>query len=93
MRAAVTHPVNESAAATTRPDGWLARGRQLGFGVLLAFTIKGLCTTTLIVYTLLAGANDGGAAGVLPFLLVWLIVGVAGLALLRGGGAAVKQRR
>jgi hypothetical protein len=41
---------------------------------------------------LLAGADDG-EPGLLPFLLVWLIVCVAGFALLRGGAAAAKQPR
>jgi len=83
---AIARPVQCAEDACPVPRGWRARCRHLGFGVLVAFTIKGLCTTTLIIYTLAAGLEDG-EPGLMPLLAVWAIACGAGFALLRRRGA------
>jgi hypothetical protein len=77
-----TRSVSGAAGAST---AWAARGRRLGFGVLVAFTVKGLRTTALMLLALLAATASGGTE-MLPHLLVWLIACTGGFALLRGSG-------
>lgn len=64
--------------------GRLAGGRRLGLGVLLAFTVKGIFTTTLMVAALMAaGPEEGHDALLNVHVLVWLAVGIGGYAALR----------
>ena len=71
--------------ATDGPQAaaWAARGRQLGFGVLVAFTLKGICTTALMGAAFFAVTENAGTE-LLPHLLVWLVACIGGFALLRG---------
>ena len=70
-----------------KPAHWLARCRQLGFGVLLAFTLKGICTTALIISTLFASTEDGSVEMV-PHLLVWTVACIGGFCMLGGWRSA-----
>ena len=77
---------NGAAPGPVRPSprwGWPGGGRRLGLGVLLAFTVKGLFTTALMVAALSASAADEDAY-VLPHVLCWLMaVGIGGVATVR----------
>jgi hypothetical protein len=78
---------------------WSARGRQLGIGVLIAFTIKGICTSAMIIAALFA-AMDDSSADLFPHLLVWTMACIGGFCMLggwrhvrRGAAAATREER
>lgn len=73
-----------------KPAHWLARCRQLGFGVLLAFTLKGICTTALIISALFASTEDG-SVDMVPHLLVWTVACIGGFCVL-GGWRSARRR-
>jgi hypothetical protein len=73
-----------------KPAHWLARCRQLGFGVLLAFTLKGICTTALIISALFASTEDG-SVDMVPHLLVWTVACIGGFCML-GGWRSARRR-
>ena len=62
---------------------WLLRGRQLGVGVLVLFTIKGICTSAVIFTALMAAMEDGGS-DLFPHLLVWTVACIGGFCMLGG---------
>jgi len=62
---------------------WFARGRQLGIGVLIAFTVKGLCTTAMILTALFA-AVDESATEMMPHVLLWTVACIGGFCMLGG---------
>lgn len=76
-------PANEVPSAERAGPGWSARGRRWGLGVLIAFTVKGVVTTTLILGTLFASVDDSSAA-VLPHLLIWTVACIGGFCMLGG---------
>ncbi len=80
MRGAVT-----GTGKPTSRCGWLASGsHRLGLGVLLAFTVKGIFTTALIVSVLLAGSpEEDHDVWLNMHVLIWLAVGIGGYATLR----------
>ena len=86
-----TVPMGSTASGAGKPSlrcEWFAGGRRLGLGVLLAFTVKGIFTTVLMVAALLAASLEEGDVP-LPHILIWLAVGIGGYAALgrahRGG--------
>ena len=80
MRAAAT-PADGSAAKTQ--GVWFARGRRFGLGVLIAFTLKGICTTTIIL-TALFSTLDDSVVEMAPHLLAWTLAAIGGFCLLGG---------
>ena len=64
-------------------SNWSTRGRQLGVGVLIAFTVKGICTTAMIVAAIFAAADDGGLA-MTPHVLLWTVACIGGFCMLGG---------
>lgn len=74
---------NREAGDSARSGHWSARGRQFGVGVLIAFTLKGICTSAVIVTALFAVRDEGGA-DLFPHLLVWTVVCIGGFCMLGG---------
>jgi len=68
---------------------WSTRSRQLGIGVLIAFTVKGICTTAMIVAAIFAAADDGGLA-MTPHVLLWTVACIGGFCML-GGWRRLRQ--
>jgi hypothetical protein len=77
-------------AERARPENWSVRGRQLGLGVLIAFTVKGICTSTVIIAALFA-SMDEGSTEMFPHLLAWTIACIGGFCML--GGWRLARRR
>jgi len=75
------HP--QISAKGARAGSWFARGRQLGVGVLIAFTIKGICTTAVILTAMFAAMEDGDS-DLFPHLLVWTVACIGGFCMLGG---------
>ena len=72
------------------PNGaWYGHGRQLGLGVLVAFTVKGVCTTAMIVFALFVAMDESGTE-MFPHLLVWTGACIGGFCVL--GWRRVRQR-
>lgn len=76
------------------PAGRAGPGRckQLGVGVLIAFTVKGICSTGLILVTL-ASAATSAEAEMLAGVAVWLASGAGGLWALGRGQPALAEGR
>jgi hypothetical protein len=73
-----------------QPSRRFARARQLGIGVLIAFTVKGICTTAMILAALFAAVDDN-ADEMFPHLLVWTVACIGGFCML--GGWRIGRRR
>ncbi len=90
-------PMKSAASGPGKPAshrGWFAGGRRLGLGVLLAFTVKGIFTTALMVVTLAAASLEEGHDALLPlYLVVWLAVGIGAYAVLGGANRASPSER
>lgn len=78
------------SAARARPERWSVRGRQLGLGVLIAFTLKGICTSTVIIAALFA-SMDESSTEMFPHLLAWTVACIGGFCML--GGWRLARRR
>ncbi len=90
-------PVKSAASGFGKPAahrGWLAGGRWLGLEVLLAFTVKGIFTTALMVVTLAAASLEEGHDVLLPlYLVVCLAVGIGVYAVFGGASRAGPSAR
>jgi hypothetical protein len=58
--------------------------------VLLAFTLKGICTTGLIISALFA-TTEAGSVEMVPHLLAWTVACIGGFCLLGGWRSARRQ--
>jgi Na+/proline symporter len=77
-------PTQEADTRQNADGGhWSVRGRQLGFGVLIAFTVKGICTTAMIFAAIFAAADDGALA-MMPHVLLWTVACIGGFCMLGG---------
>ena len=66
-----------------------ACGRRLGLGVLLAFTVKGIFTTAVMLGAVAAASLEEGHDVLLPVhILVWLAVGIGAYAAFSGTNEA-----
>ena len=73
----------QNSVDSAQPGSWSARGRQLGVGVLIAFTVKGICTTAVILTAMFAAMDDSGS-DLFPHLLVWTVACIGGFCMLGG---------
>lgn len=87
---AVSNTHDGSRDGRAQSGNWFARGRQLGIGVLIAFTVKGICTTAMILTALFATVDES-ATEMMPHVLLWTVACIGGFCML-GGWRRLRQR-